>query len=123
MTPKTALPQADTRALAEQVYDMLMARIDSDLLLANLPNLDAQYAGESAEEHESRMQRYRVSYEKFDEAFHAFMNGVNGSVRTAQRSALRQKEEQAVSEEQNTLTSLASAFAALPATADKSAFN
>lgn len=110
MIPQTALPQAETRALAEQVYDMLMAKIDGDLLLASIPTLDAKYAGESSEQHEVRMQRYAASYKKFDAAFSKFVTETNGNVRVAQRSALREKEERAKSEETNTLTSLASAF-------------
>ncbi len=110
MIPQKALPQADAHLLAEQVYDMIMAEIDGDLLLASIPKLDAWYAGESAEEHEARMQRYAVAYKKLDIEFGKFMVEMNGKVRTTQRSALKEKEEQAKSEETHTLTSLASAF-------------
>ena len=111
MSDPTVTPAAQNRALAEQVYDMIMADIEPDLLLQNIPTLDAQYAGESPEQHESRLQRYAVSYKKFDLALAEFMADVNGNVRSTQRAALREKEEEAKAEEQNALTSLASAFA------------
>lgn len=122
MSDQTATSQADSRALAEQVYNMLMADIETDLLLGNIHTLDRAYSGESPKEHEARMQRYAAAYKRFDEAFNEFMNSVNGNVRATQRNALKSKEEQAKSEEKTTLTSLASAFADM-ATADKSAFN
>ena len=111
MTPQTAVSPADSRALAEQVYDMLMADIETDLLLANIPLLDRTYEGETPEQHESRMQRYAVAYKKFDAELSRFMTDVNGNVRAGQRNALKEKEEQAKSQEQTVLNSLSSAFA------------
>ena len=111
MSDPTVTPAAQNRALAEQVYDMIMGDIEPDLLLANIPLLDETYQGETPEEHESRLQRYAVSYKKFDLEMAKFMTDVNGNVRATQRAALREKEDQAKTEEQNALTSIASAFA------------
>lgn len=110
MTDPHATPQADTAVLAEDVYNVLMAGIEPELLLSRIPMLDALYAGESPEEHEARMEKYAVAYKKFDAALKAFMTDVNGSARSVQRHALKDKEQQARSQEMNTLTSLASAF-------------
>ena len=110
MTNTNPTLPAENRVLAEQVYDMIMQEIEPDLVLAVIPTLDATYANESDADHESRMQRYAVAYKKFDIQFEKFMTDVNGKVRMTHRQALREKEEQAKSEEINTLTSIASAF-------------
>jgi len=48
-----------------EIYDALMSKIDTDLLTANIPTLDAQYAGETAEEKKVRYERYQESYKKY----------------------------------------------------------
>jgi hypothetical protein len=110
MPDATATPQVDNHTLAEQVYDMIMGSIEPDLLLKNIPLLDAQYASETKEEHEARMQRYAVAYEKFDAELQQFMDKVNTNVRTAQRQSLKEREEQERQRDQEKLSSLASAF-------------
>ena len=86
--------------ISEQVYDLLMADIEPDLLLATIPTLEKKYAHETPKEHEIRMERYQLAYKKFDETFKAFSVTINGSVRTIKQNVLRKKEEQAASEEQ-----------------------
>ncbi len=90
---------------------MLMADIETDLLLANLPLLDRTYEGETPEQHEARLARYANAYKKFDAELAKFMTDVNGNVRAGQRSALQAKEQEAKSLEQTELNSIASAFA------------
>lgn len=105
----TVLP-AQNRALAEDVYNMIMAEIEPDLLLENIALLDTTYAGESDSEHDTRMQRYAASYKKFDEELALFMTDVDGHVRTTKRMALKAKENAARSDEEDKLLSIASAF-------------
>lgn len=106
----TAQAQVSNKELAEQVYDLIMGSIEQDLLLANIPHLDAKYAGETPAEHEARMQRYAAAYKTFDSEMAKFMDAVNTSVRTSQREALRAREREDRQREQNALNSLASAF-------------
>ncbi|TSC79004.1 MAG: hypothetical protein G01um101425_850 [Candidatus Peregrinibacteria bacterium Gr01-1014_25] len=112
----TPLPQSGVHAdlandeLAKQLYDILMADIEPDLLLANIPALDAQYAGETPEEHEARMKRYETAYKKFDAAFAEFMSDVNAEVRTSKRESLAAKEAAAQHSDQQALSSLETAF-------------
>ncbi len=101
---------ADNRVLAEGVYDMIMGEIENDLLLSNIPQLEAKYAGESTEEHDSRMQRYMVAYKAFDRELGKFMTDIDTKVRITQRVALKQKEAESQLQEANTLHSIASAF-------------
>lgn len=103
-------PTADNRVLAESVYDMIMDEIEPDLLLANIPLMDAKYAGESTEQHDARMKRYVVAYKKFDLELNKFMTDIDTKVRITQRVALKQKEAESQLQEANTLHSIASAF-------------
>lgn len=90
---------------------MVMGEIDTDLMLANIPLLAETYKNETSEQHEVRMQRYAVSYKKFDIEIAKFMVDIDTKVRVTQRKALQEKESAAKQEDQNTLNSLASAFA------------
>lgn len=110
MTQNQTIVPASNRVLAEEVYDMVMGEIDTDLMLANISLLEETYRNETPEQHESRMQRYAVAYKKFDIEIAKFMIDVDNKVRTTQRKALQEKENAAQKDEQNALNSIASAF-------------
>jgi esterase/lipase len=110
MPDNVAPDEAETKLLAEQLYDLIMADIEPDLLLANIPTLDQKYTGETPEEHAARMKRYEASYKKFDAEFSKFMTEVNEKVKTTKRTTLKEAEEQAKNQEENKLNSLESAF-------------
>lgn len=84
--------QQDNQLLSEQIYDLLMAEIEPELLLANIPALDIRYANETPEEHGVRMQRYAEAYKKFDIALQRFKEDVTGRVRGAKRASLQEEE-------------------------------
>lgn len=100
----------DTEELAKQLYDVLMAEIEPDLLLANIPTLDQKYANETADEKAARMQRYEAAYKKFDAEFTAFMAEVNAEVRTSKRESLAAKEAEAKASDKTQLSNIESAF-------------
>jgi hypothetical protein len=102
--------EAENQRLAEELYNLLMVDIEPDLLIENIPGLDAKYAGETPEQHTARMQRYDAAYKKFDEEFNKFMVDVDHKVRTTRRDSLHEKEQEARKDEENTINSLASAF-------------
>lgn len=109
-------PQAQTKAkidnrkLAEEVYDMIMGKIDEDLLLANIPGLDEKYAGESEQEREARLARYQEAYKTFDEELSDFMSGVHAKTRQSKKDALKEKEEADRVEESGAIEELEAAF-------------
>lgn len=107
----TAPQTAEKRALAEQVYNMFMAEIEPELILENIPLLAETYKHETAEQHAARMSRYTAAYKKYEEEIKVFYSDVNEQVRDGKRNALKVKEDQEKIAEQNTLNSLASAFA------------
>jgi hypothetical protein len=99
-----------SRGLAEQLYNLLMAEIEQDLLLENIPTLDAKYAGETEGEKATRMKRYEEAYRAFDRSFSAFMGDIYSHVRGSRRSALEEQETEAQTQEQKALSSLEKAF-------------
>ncbi len=104
--PSPADPSVQHQLLAEQIYDLLMAEIEPELLLANIPVLDARYAAETPEEHVARMERYAAAYKKFDAAFAAFKGDVTGRVRVARRASLSEEEAKGKSEEAKKLRTM-----------------
>lgn len=114
MSPVTLDPAAfqglNSEELARQLYDVLMADIEPDLLLENLSSLDAKYAGETPEEKERRLARYEAAYKRFDQEFNDFMAQINAEVHASRRTALQEKEAASDASDQQTLTSLESVF-------------
>ena len=110
MSTPVVKDEAENQRLAEELYNLLMVDIEPDLLLENIPGLDAKYAGETPEQHDARLKRYEVAYKKFDEEFSKFMVDVDQKVRSTKRESLHNKEQEARKDEENTINSLASAF-------------
>tara|TARA_Y100000310_G_C20452050_1_gene701237 strand:+ start:289 stop:630 length:342 start_codon:yes stop_codon:yes gene_type:complete len=106
----SAAGATENRKMAEQIYDMIMGDIESDLLLANIPGLDAKYASENEEEHKARMKQYKESYKKFDTELAGFMGKIKKETRDGKRAALRKKEQNARHDEEQALENLEAAF-------------
>jgi parvulin-like peptidyl-prolyl isomerase len=106
----TTSQTGENRMLAEQVYNMLMIKIDRDLLLENIPTLDSKYKGESEEQREERMERYKESYTKFDQEMETFMNSIHERSRVSKRTALQQKEKVTQKEEASEIENLELSF-------------
>ena len=96
--------------LAEQLYDMIMRDIEPDLLSYNIPKLDDYYKDETEEEHETRMQRYKVAYQRFEVNFQEFMNNVQDEVRDTKRASLTEQEAADRAEEESNLANLEEAL-------------
>ncbi len=110
MQSQSQNPADQNHELASEIYDKIMGEIEPELMLSNVPLLDATYAGESKEEHEFRMKRYAVAYKKFEEAFGAFKTTVTGSIRQSKKQALQQQEQQSLSEDAQVLDAIVSKF-------------
>lgn len=54
------------QALAKRMYNALMADIEPDLVFESIAKLDAKYAGETAEQHASRLLRYEAAFQKVE---------------------------------------------------------
>ena len=56
------------------IYDLLMTDIEPDLVTGNMPYLDAAYEGESEDDREVRLERYRMAFEVFTERYEQLMD-------------------------------------------------
>lgn len=108
--PTSSATTIENRKLAERLYDTLMAEIEPELTLANLPLLDSKYEGELKDEHDARMQRYEEAYKKFDASYASFMAEVREEVHQSRRMALKEKEEKEKLCDQTALASIEAAF-------------
>ncbi|PIR50809.1 hypothetical protein COU78_04505 [Candidatus Peregrinibacteria bacterium CG10_big_fil_rev_8_21_14_0_10_49_24] len=109
--PTTAAnSKPENRKMAEQIYNMLMAEIEPELLLETIPSLDAKYKGESPEEHKERMKRYKAAYKKFDTQLAEFMGKVKNETRVSKRAALHKQELSDRASEKQDLINIEAAF-------------
>ncbi len=93
-----------------QVYDQIMATIESELVSANIPTLDVQYTGEAPEARTARYERYQAAFAKYDEAFKAWASELSQAVNTYRKHAIRSAEESSRAEESTAMDSLLSQF-------------
>lgn len=96
--------------LARQLYDVLMAEIEPDLLLENIPQLDEKYKDETPEQKQERIKRYAEAYKQFDSAFNQFMGEVKAEARASRRESIEQEEDAIASDDASRLASLESNF-------------
>lgn len=88
------------------LYNAIMRGMEQDLLTCNLKTLDEKYRGESAGEHEARMQRYKVAFARLDEIFKDVAEELTGELRELAKSArksLHLKEQKEEAEESQKL--------------------
>ncbi len=105
--PKTG--QADGTA----IYDMLMAKIEPDLVTLVIPTLDEKYKTETPEERKARGLRYKDAFEKYDVAYREYMDGMKSGITKFQRDALHSVEQDNRADEQTDLDNLTSAISTL----------
>lgn len=67
-------PVADPSMDSEEIYNLLMADIEPELMTDILPFLDDIYADESAEDRKARWTWYQRAFEMFTEQYDAFTN-------------------------------------------------
>lgn len=91
-----------------QVYDALMARIEPELVSANLPTLDVKHAGENALQRAARYARYSKAFAAYDLAFRQWMTELSQAVQLFRRRAIRSAEEKSRGHEHHELTSIES---------------
>ena len=100
----------ENRKMAEQIYDMIMGKIESDLLLTNIPGLDEKYAHENGAEHKVRMKKYKEAYKKFDTEIAEFMGKIKNETRMSKKASLVKKEKSARRAEEDEIKNLETAF-------------
>jgi hypothetical protein len=98
--PPPAIPSA------EELYDLLMGKIEPELTTRELPKLAAKYKGESRAEAAARRQRYRRAYEEYERRYRAYIAELHGKVDAYRRHALGEIEERHWKQEESALTKI-----------------
>ena len=100
MPDDLAIPTGD------QLYNMLMSKIEPDLTTDQLPLLDEKYKNETPEQAQVRAQRYEKAFAEYDKQLAAYLATLEAKVHQYQSTARKSLEhEERVKEEQelNTL--------------------
>lgn len=103
LPPLPALP-----ASGQEVFDMIMGRIEPELTSAQRPSLTQKYQGETPEQAKARAERYQKAFEEYDKQYAAYMQSVDGTLRGYQRGALKGIEQNASGREETNVASLES---------------
>lgn len=78
----------DQGMVMEQIYNLLMASIEPDLMTQNVNTLEAKYKGEDAEAHRTRLHRYQVALARYEERFAALMMQWKHDIESARDSLI-----------------------------------
>jgi hypothetical protein len=84
---------------AEQLYDIIMYEIEPELLSTMIPLLPDLYRGESASQHEARMERYRQAFRIFTERFEKLLVLWKGELEKFRKEVFREVEAKVQAEE------------------------
>ncbi|UPA23015.1 hypothetical protein K8942_02270 [Candidatus Peribacteria bacterium] len=85
MTSTTKNPPALT---GEEMYDMIMERIEPDLTTKMLPQLDALYSYETPEQRAAREEWYTKVFAQFEIEYARFANGMKNYYTNIRKKAL-----------------------------------
>ena len=95
-TSGSGLPTPPAIMDGNEVYDMLMAEIEPDLVTANLPTLQEKYKDESREEMQARAERYKAAFVEYKKRYAEYKAKQEEEVRSYGRDlmgAVEQKSE------------------------------
>ena len=94
----------------DELYNMLMAKIEPDLMTDQLPLLDQKYNGETPEQAQARAKRYEVAFAEYDKQLAAYLAALEAKVRQYQSTARKSLEHDDRSKEEQELSGLEQAF-------------
>lgn len=114
MTQTSATPQADLPARpvvpnGEEIFTMLMSKIEPDLVLDNVER-EQKYAGETPAEQKQRMQRYKQAFASYKTAAKQYFSKLQQEVSGYRKVVLQVAEEQSRHEELIKLKELEAIF-------------
>ena len=89
-----------------QIYDALMAKIEPELLHANLESLDAKYKDETPADRSVRYKRYSKAFTAYKKAFKQWTKELNKAVKVYKTALLKAVEVMAKSDQDAALQML-----------------
>ncbi|TSC80524.1 MAG: hypothetical protein G01um101425_178 [Candidatus Peregrinibacteria bacterium Gr01-1014_25] len=94
----------------EEIYDILMAQIDPELVSKEIASIEARHTEESPAQTAARRDRYDKAFVRYDKALEEFSVACTTYARQMQRELLSSLEEIVREDEGNTLQSLESSM-------------
>ncbi len=97
-------------ATGQQLYDELMATIEPELTLAQLPLLAEKYRDETPEQAKARAERYTKAYAEYDKAYDGYVGNAKAEVNQYRKDAFQSLEKEDRIRDQAKLSALESTF-------------
>ena len=110
------MPQANDTAVPPtipdgiEIYDMLMNKIEPELVSMELSSLDEKHEGETEGERKIRLERYRKAFEQYDEAFSQYSAKLTEKVAKYRKQVFSSKEKEDMKSEEAKLANMESLF-------------
>lgn len=92
------------------VYDVIMGKIELDLVSTAIPLLDEKYKDETPAERKERFARYRWAFEEFKKQYAQWISKVSAFCNSLRKTALHIAEDNTRDKEKSILTELESQF-------------
>lgn len=93
-----------------EIYDAIMGSIEPELLSANLPLLSQKYGNESVDLRQSRMQRYKEAFQRYDAAYTNWITNVRQVVQAKRADAIQKAEVRVQQQDAAALANLENQF-------------
>ncbi len=94
----------------DQLYNMLMSKIEPDLTTNQLPLLDEKYKNEIPEQAQIRAVRYEKAFAEYDKQLNAYLANLEAKVREYQSTARKSLEHEERTKEEQKLDTLEQAI-------------
>ncbi len=98
----------------DELYNSLMQKIEPELTTDQLPQLEARYKQETADQSKERARRYEKAFAEYDRQLEEYMSGLRTKLHAHQRIAMSSAELGARAEEEDALTAIESSIAKMP---------
>ena len=89
-----------------ELYDLLMAKIESDLTTTQLPHLDEKYKDETPNQAKARSERYEKAFAEYDRQLAEYLAELQAKVRSYQCTARTSMEHDDRAKEKQELSTL-----------------
>ncbi|MSR87463.1 hypothetical protein EXS70_04845 [Candidatus Peribacteria bacterium] len=109
-TPIPPSPTPPKIPTGKELYDALMEHIEPELTSEGSKLIEEKYKGETPENKAARMQRYDLAFERYEQAYHDYMDTLDTQVVRYRREAFSRSELEDRKQEEGLLDQLSSLF-------------
>lgn len=95
---------------ADEVYDVIMRKIEPDLVTATIPLLPEKYKGESEEDRKARFRRYDEAFKEYEKQFNEWIENIKKKYEEARKKMRVIAEKKTQEKEAVALEALESSF-------------